>query len=117
MSSTPFRGRTALIVPLVLLVVSLLEDVAMYKLRQHVSDLYVRTALILVLTGAGFALAANYIGPWIKALFTRARMGSRWGAGRLGIWLFYAIAYGALFYAYLIVERHGPAALLPPSLR
>lgn len=116
-SSTPFRGRTALIVPLVLLVVALLEDIAMYKLRQHVRDIYVRTALVLVLTGVGFAIAANYVGPWIKDLFAKARKGSKWGAGRLGIWVFYALAYGALYYAFLVIERRGAAGLLPASLR
>lgn len=117
MTGSPFRSRTALIVPLVLLVVALLEEVAMYKLRQHVRDIYLRTGIILVLTGVGFALAAGYVGPWLQAMFAKARKGSKWGAGKLGIWVFYAVAYGALYYAYLVIERRGAAALLPASLR
>ena len=117
MSSSPFRGRTALIVPLVLLVVTLLEDIATYKVRQHVHDIYLRAAIILVLTGIGFALAAGYVGPWIKEVFALARKHSRTGGGKLGIWLFYAAAYGALYYAYLVIEQRGPAGLLPASLR
>src|SRR5690606_21645538 len=117
MSSSPFRSRTALIVPLVLLVVTLLEDIAMYKVRQHVRDVYWRAAIILVLTGVGFAFAAGYVGPWLKEMFTRARKHSRWGGGKLGIWIFYAVAYGALYYAYLVMERRGPGGLLPASLR
>jgi uncharacterized membrane protein len=117
MSSSPFRSRTALIVPLVLLVVALLEDIAMYKLRQHVRDIYARTGLVLVLTGVGFALAAGFVGPWVKDTFASARKGSKWGGGKLGIWMFYAAAYGALYYAYLVIERRGPGALLPVSLR
>lgn len=115
--SSPFRSRTALIIPLVLLVVTLLEDIAMYKVRQHVQDVYLRAAIILVLTGVGFALAAGYVGPWLRDLFAQARKGSRWGGGKLGIWMFYAAAYGALYYAYLVLERRGPAGLLPASLR
>jgi hypothetical protein len=117
MTGSPFRSRTALIVPLVLLVVSLLEDIAMYKLRQHVRDIYLRTAIILVLTGVGFAIAAGYVGPWLQDTFARVRKGSKSGAGRIGIWVFYAGAYGLLYYAYLVLERRGPAGLLPAALR
>lgn len=117
MTSSPFRSRTALIVPLVLLVVTLLEDIAMYKVRQHVHDIYWRVAIILVLTGVGFAFATGYVGPWLKDMFTRARKSSKWGGGKLGIWVFYALAYGALYYAYLVIERRGPGGLLPASLR
>ena len=117
MTSSPFRGRTALIVPLVLLVVTLLEDIAMYKVRQHVRDIYWRAGIILVLTGVGFAFAAGYVAPWLKGLFATARKHSRSGGGKLGIWLFYAAAYGALYYAYLVIERRGAGGLLPASLR
>ena len=117
MTGSPFRGRTALIVPLVLLVVTLAEDIATYKVRQHVHDIYWRAAIILVLTGIGFAIAAGYVGPWLKQLFTTARKHSKTGGGRLGIWLFYAAAYGALYYAYLLIEKGGAARLLPASLR
>ncbi len=106
-----------LIIPLVLLVVTLLEDIATYKVRQHVQDIYLRAAIILVLTGIGFAVAAGYVGPWLKNLFASARKHSKTGGGKLGIWLFYAAAYGALYYAYLVIERRGAAALLPASLR
>lgn len=116
MTSSPFRSRTALIVPLVLLVVALFEDIVMYKARQHVHNIYGRAALALTLTGVGFAIAAGYIGPWLKRVFLRARKGSKSG-GTLGIWLFYAIAYGALYYAYLVIERRGAGGLLPAALR
>lgn len=117
MTSLPFRSRTALIVPLVLLVVTLLEDLATYKVRQHVRDVYWRAAIILVLTGAGFVFAAEYVAPWLKQLFTTARKHSKTGAGKLGLWIFYAVAYGALYYAYLVIERRGAGGLLPASLR
>ena len=117
--ASPFRSRTALIVPLVLLVVSLLEDIAMYKVRQHIHDIHTRVAIILVLTGVGFAIAAGYVAPWLQNLFSTARKkGGKWSGGKIGIWLFYVGAYGLLYFAYLVVERGGGAgALLPASLR
>ena len=117
MASSLFRPRTALIIPLVLLVVALLEDIAMYKIRQHVRDVYWRAGIVLVMTGVGFAIAAGYVAPWLKDFFTTARKGSKSGGGTIGIWLFYVGAYGLLYYAYLVIERRGPGGLLPASLR
>ena len=34
-----------------------------------------------------------------------------------GLWAFYGVMYGALFYAYVYIERHGIAAFLPKALR
>jgi len=116
--ASPYKTRTALIIPLVLLVVSLLEDIAMYKVRQHIREIHIRVAIIIVLTGVGFALAAGYVAPWLQSVFTSARKkGGKWGGGKIGIWLFYIGAYGLLYYAYFVIERSGPGALLPSSLR
>jgi len=103
--------------PLVLLVVLLLEEIATYKVRQHVRDLYLRVAIIVVLNAFAFGFAAGWLAPWIKDLFTRVRRGSLRTGGAIGVWVFYALAYGAVYYAYLVVERHGVRGLLPASLR
>ena len=110
-------SRAAFIVPLVLLTVALLEDVATYKVRQLVRSAEARTAIIVLLNGIMFTAAAEWLSPWIKAMLSRARTGSRRHAGTVGPWLFYATAYGALYYAYLLVEIRGPGALLSRSLR
>jgi hypothetical protein len=112
-----FRPRTALIMPLVLLVVAALEDIVTYKVRQHVRDVYWRAGIILVLTGVGFAFAAGYVGPWLKDVFAKARKAGKWGGGKVGIWIFYGVAYGILYYAYLTIERRGPGGLLPAGWR
>ena len=103
--------------PLVLLVVVLLQDIATYKVRQHVSNLYLRVAIILVLNAFAFVFVAGWLTPRMKSWFASARKGSKRTGGAVGLWMFYALAYGAIFYAYLIVERHGTAGLLPASLR
>jgi hypothetical protein len=48
---------------------------------------------------------------------TRARATSRRGIGAVGPWLFYAVAYVALFFAFWIVEVRGPGALLIRFIR
>jgi hypothetical protein len=110
-------ARTAPLLPLVLLIVSLLQDVATTKIRHHVRDLHLRVAIIVVLVGLAYAVAADWVGPAVKRVLTTARQGSRQGAGWLGLWIFYAIAYGGVYWAYLVAERRGPEALLPAAWR
>jgi len=116
MTLWPFRSRTIWIVPLVLLVVTLLEDILTYKVRQHVRDIYARTAVILVLNAFVFGVAAGWLSPRLRSLLKSVRQGSR-SAGTIGLWTFYVLAYGALYDAFLIIERSGTAGLLPASLR
>lgn len=103
--------------PLVLLVVTLFEDVVTYKVRQHVRDIHTRVALIMLLNGVAFAFAAGWVAPQLKDLLASVRKSSRAGAGTFGIWVFYAVAYGAVYFAFLVVERRGPGGLLPASFR
>jgi hypothetical protein len=117
MSWWPFGSRTVWIVPIVLLVVVLLEEILTYKVRQHVRDIYVRTAVILVLNAFAFGFAAGWLSPRLRDVLKGLKKVTRRSAGAIGLWLFYALAYGALYYAFLIVERSGPAGLLPASLR
>jgi hypothetical protein len=111
------RATTMLTLPLVLLTVSLLENVVAYKLRQHVQSIYWRTALSLVLYGSALAIASNWLSPAIRDVFVGVRKASRQNAGPTGVWLFFAAAYGLLYWAYLVLERGGPAALLPVAWR
>ncbi|MCA9678656.1 MAG: hypothetical protein H6708_22065 [Kofleriaceae bacterium] len=117
MRSWSFRSRTFWIMPVVLLVVVLLEEVTTYKVRQHVHPLYPRVAIIMALNAFVFVVGAGWVAPWLRDLLATARKGTKQTAGHLGLWLFYALAYGALFYAFVVLERRGPAGLLPPSLR
>lgn len=112
-----FRSRTVWIVPMVLLVVALLEEVMTYKVRQHVQSVYMRAAVILLLNAFAFGIAAGWLTPMLRDLFARMRKGSKGTGGTFGVWLFYALGYGALYYAFLVVERSGPAGLLPAWLR
>jgi hypothetical protein len=116
MASPLFGTRTALILPLVLLTVAMLEEIATYKVRLLVPDLHLRAALVMALNGVAFAIAAGWISPWFKRIFASARTRSR-RVGAVGLWIFYAIAYGALYYAYFVAEVRGPGGLLPAAWR
>jgi hypothetical protein len=117
MTTWSFRSRTVWIVPLVLLVVALLEDILTYKARQHVPNVYARAAVILVLNAFAFGFAGGWLAPRLVSLFKTVRTGTSRTAGTIGLWTFYVLAYGALYYAFLVVERSGTAGLLPASLR
>jgi hypothetical protein len=106
-----------LTLPLVLLSVSLLENIVTYKLRQRVAAPHARAALSLVLYGSAFALASSWLSPAIKKLLVSVRKTSRTSAGAAGTWLFWGAAYGLVYWAYLVLEQHGPGALLPARWR
>src|SRR4051812_16054773 len=104
MKKSVSSSRAAFIVPLVLLTVALLEDLATYEIRRAVRSIAARAALIVLLNGVLFTMAAEWLSPWIKVLLTRTRTTSRRHGGAVGPWIFYGAAYGALYYAYWIVE-------------
>jgi hypothetical protein len=114
----PSRGkRTILVLPAVLLTVNLLEIAASYKVRHYVHDAPTRVVITLVLVGFAFAAGADWISPWLGRVLTETRKGSHRHAGAVGLVLFYVAVYGALFWAYYLVEKRGPAGLLPSWLR
>src|SRR5262245_18364526 len=100
MARSSLMLRTALIMPLVLVTVALLEDVATYKVRQHVHNVYARAGIVLLLNGIAFAIAAEWFGPWIKRGLAAARKSSHREAGVIGLWFFCVLAYGALYWSY-----------------
>jgi len=105
------------ILPLVILVVALFEDIVSYKVRQLIHNIYLRAAVILVLNAIAFGFAAGWLIPRIQSLLTTARTTSNRAAGTVGLLGFYVLAYGTLYVAYVITERSGAGGLLPPFLR
>lgn len=112
-----YRSRTALIMPMVLLAVVVVEEVAVYKLRQHLIDPHLRTAAVLLFFGVAFVFVTSVLGPRLARLLISARKGSKREAGAVGLWLFYAMGYGLLYYAFFVLETLGPAGLLPAAWR
>ena len=100
-----------------LLVFVLLQEIVTYKVRQHVRDVHVRVAIILVLNAFAFGFAAGWLAPKLRELLSSARKGTSRLAGKLGLLAFYVLSYGALYYAFLVIERRGAAGLLPAWLR
>jgi hypothetical protein len=109
--------QRSLVAPLVLLAVVLLEEIAAYQVRRVVADVGLRTAILVLLYGAGFALAALRLIPWLTRAVTSARRTTRRQGGELGVWLFFAAAYALVYYAFYLIETRGPAAVLPAALR
>jgi hypothetical protein len=116
MLPSPTRSHL-LILPLIVLAVVLLEEVAEYQLRKHVQEVHLRTLVMMALYAVGFTVAFDSLGPLLKRLLLRLRKGSRKQAGIWGIWLFFALSYALMFYGYLTLELHGPTGLIPNSWR
>jgi hypothetical protein len=101
-----------LILPLVLLVTALLEDIAEAEVRGRFASLVLRVAVLMALYGVGFSFAAGAVAPWLKKAVVGVRREAR---PLLGPWGFYLAAYGLLFVAFYAWERWGATAL-PSSL-
>lgn len=117
MSVRPFRSRTVWIVPIILLAFVLLQEIVTYKVRQRVHEIHLRVAVIVILNAFVFGFAAGWLTPKLRELLKSARTRTNRMAGTIGLAIFYALSYGALFYAFLTLEKHGAAGLLPASLR
>lgn len=117
MSAWPFRSRTVWIVPIVLLTFVLLQEIVTYKVRQHIHDIHLRVAAILALNAFGFGIAAGWLTPMLRDALKGAHTRSNRLGGKIGLAAFYALAYGALFYGFLILEQRGAAGLIPASWR
>jgi hypothetical protein len=111
------RLQKALVLPLVMLVVVLLETVAVYEVAHAVHKRYARVAILIALYGVGFAVAAGWITPWLKNLVVATRRTSQRTGGAAGTWVFFALAYGLVYYAFYLLDTRGAAALLPAALR
>lgn len=98
---------------MVLLTVVVVEEIALFELRKHVRDPHARAAAVVVFFGVAFAFATSKLGPWLTRLFSRARRGTRREAGRVGVWVFYAVGYGVLYWAFYVMETRGVARLIP----
>jgi len=93
-----------LILPLVLLMMALLEDIAEAEARARIASLGLRVAVLMVLYGVGFSFAAGAVAPRLKKALVGARREAR---PLLGPWGFYLVAYGLLFVAFYAWERWG----------
>jgi len=114
MARSTSRASSALLLPLVLLTVSLVEEISWAYLRAEIRSIGVRVVLRLVLVGGAFSFAAEFVAPWIRGFFTTARSATKRGlGGTAGPWPFYAVAYAALFVAYYVVETRGVRVFLP----
>jgi len=117
MASPLFGKRAMFVLPAVLLLVSLLEDLGSAYAQVHLRNVELRVAVLLLLKGVAFAIAGELVTPWVKRALLTTRRGSARHAGTMGLLLFYVTAYGGLYYLYLVAERRGVASLLPRILR
>ena len=116
-TSRSARLQKALVLPLVLLVVVLLESVASYEVSRRVASRPLRIGILMLLYGVGFAIAAEWVTPWLNRLVVASRRTSQRQGGATGAWLFFIVAYGLLYWAFYLLDTRGAAALLPASLR
>jgi hypothetical protein len=62
-------------------------------------------------------IAADWVSHWLERSLTKSRRDTARHAGTIGPVVFYVIAYAGLYCAYLLLDLHGPASLLPRAWR
>jgi hypothetical protein len=109
--------RKYLILPTCMLVLNIVEEVFCYK-SQMISNLYLRTALLMVMFLCGFGLVWLVIAPIVSRSLEVAYFGGKKHGDARGI-LVLAVVYGVLFYAYYLLYSApgGAANLLPAAWR
>jgi hypothetical protein len=117
MAKGPRPRSTVLVPPLCLLTLVALEEVVADKLRREVAGPIAITAILVFLYAVGFVVTSDIVIPRLRRLIISMGRTSRRQAGWLGLWVFYAAAYLALFYVFFVIETRGGLALLPGAWR
>ncbi len=109
--------KNLFILPVCLLVLNAIEEVAVYKLGREIVNPHIFTGALILMFTAGFALVGDQLAPYLQKLVDHGRKGSRRHGGKTGMFLFYlAVALG-LYFAYYTIYVHGPEKLLPIQWR
>lgn len=104
------------ILPCLLLLLNLVNNVVSYK-AERVDDLFLRTAVVILLVLFGGSVVAFLISPALERIVQTLQRTSKSGAGGLGETVF-LLALGVLvFWLYYQMTAHGIASLLPADWR
>lgn len=104
------------ILPCLLLLLNLVNNVVSYK-AGTIDDLFLRTAVVIVLVLFGGTVVAFLLSPALEKLVQALHRATKSGAGGLGEALF-LIALGALvFWLYYQMTANGIDSLLPAEWR
>lgn len=105
--------KTYLMFAVCMLILTVMNEVIVYKLKCWVGGPYLRTATLMAMHVFGFALIGAVLLPFSKAIVQRWQSASEQHGGFLGVILFYALVFGALFFAYHTIITRGAQHLLP----
>lgn len=105
--------RVFFILPICLLIMNALQELAIYKLERTVMDKFLFTGALLLMTAAGFTLVGNIVSPWIESIIEGFHKGSKRKAGRLGVLMFYSATIVGLYILYYCIYVRGPESLIP----
>ena len=105
------------VVPVCLLLLNALEEVVVYKLGETIENPHIRTAALLLMFTAGFALIAALLVPWTSTLVKDLHSSSQKKGGATGILVFYLLLGGVFYAIYYVIYIRGPQFLLPRAWR
>ncbi len=111
------RFRTFFVLPVSLLLLNALEEVAVYQVKRHVANPYVVTVIFVLMFAAGFAIVGEFIAPFLKSLLESGRKTAKKQVGNVGLLVSYGLAIALVFIMYHVIHTRGPEYLLPLAWR
>ncbi len=111
--------RAYLILPMCLLFLNAIEEIAVYKLQTLNVTKIQLTAILVLMFALGFTVVGDFIAPKAQKILEKGHKTSKKSAGLIGTTIFYGIILAFVFFIYYMIytEGNGPGTLLPKSWR
>lgn len=113
------KQRGMVILPICLLLFNIIEEFVVYFLPRFLHNPYTRAAVLILLFAIGFTLIGDFLVPWVSGLFDHGHRKSQRQGGKIGVIIFYAISFAAIYFVYFIIycKPGGVANLVPAAMR
>ena len=109
--------RNYYVLPCCLLLLNLCNQIASYKARGLIDDVFLRTAAVIGMVLFGGTLVGAVAEPVIGTLVGSLHQGTRARWGQLGEILFLLSLGVVVFWLYYRVDVYGPGSILPAEWR
>ncbi len=105
--------RVFFILPVCLLLMNVLQELAVYKMERSIMNKFLFTGALLFMYAAVFTVVGNLVSPWLESVVEKLHFGSKKKGGGLGLLLFYSFTLAGLYVLYYFVFVKGPQSILP----
>lgn len=103
-----------IIFPCCLLIFGALEELFVYK-TEVIANPYLQVGALMIFFAFGIALLAYLVVPVVERIVLRLHAASRFGAGRIGEYIFILVLLAIVYFIWFQIFVHGPQSVLPAN--